>query len=184
MLFFGTGVLLTNAYRVYLRVNEDEGVTTNKQGLLSHYEFRKAIALYWINDIEARTLYQCADNASLPSRAKAATSVSSMSADDFTIASSIDSSKRARKVNDASLLETGAYKCRLDRTLRHIAEKSKGRKKCPLHSWMGSEHAKQSDILYCPSCHINLCDECFSIFHNCPDLAGIKKSKQKQKRKR
>ena len=58
MLFFSIGVLLTNAYRVYLRVNEDEGITTKSNGLLSHYEFRKAIALYWINDKEALNIYK------------------------------------------------------------------------------------------------------------------------------
>ena len=61
MLFFGTGVLLTNAYRIYLCVNEDEGIITNKQGLLLYYDFRKAIALYWIDDIEARKIYRSTD---------------------------------------------------------------------------------------------------------------------------
>ena len=116
MLFFSVGVLLTNAYRVYLRVNEGEGVTTKAKGLMSHYEFRKAIALYWINDKEALNIYKT--GAPTASRSfQSPTSVSSMSlGDDYTIALSIEC-KRAPVVNDASLHETGKSKLCLDRSL-------------------------------------------------------------------
>ena len=52
MLFWSVGgVLLTNAYKVYLRVNEDGGIRSVSEGLLTLYEFsRKPIAtMYWIN---------------------------------------------------------------------------------------------------------------------------------------
>ena len=47
MFFWGIGVLLTNAYVVYRKVLLEEGV--DKKNLLSQYQFRKEIALYWIN---------------------------------------------------------------------------------------------------------------------------------------
>ena len=47
ILFWSIGTLLTNAYVVYLKVNLLKGV--DKKQLLSHFEFREVIALYWIN---------------------------------------------------------------------------------------------------------------------------------------
>jgi hypothetical protein len=43
ILFWAFGTLLTNAYVVYIKVNIAEGV--DQKQLLSHYEFRKQIAL-------------------------------------------------------------------------------------------------------------------------------------------
>ena len=172
MLFFSTGVLLTNAYRVYLRVNEDEGVTGKKDGLLTHYEFRKAIALFWINDIEAQMTYGDAPAVNGPQSATSSLS----GTDDFTIASSIASpsaSKRSSKVSDSTLEERGALKCRLDWSLGHIAQEQKGPKaRCPLHNWAG--YRSERKILYCPPCNINLCIDCFPLFHKCPNLVGMK----------
>ena len=50
--FWGISTLLTNAYVVYKKVNELEGV--NPKHLLTHYEYRKDIALYWINPQHSR----------------------------------------------------------------------------------------------------------------------------------
>ena len=124
MLLFYTGVLLTNAYRVYLRVNEDDGVTTKAKGLLSHYEFRKTIALYWINDNEALKIYKCGAAAAVASAFLSPTSMSSVSFTDgdFKIASSIGTSlgRNAARCNDITLEQTGALRCRLDRSFPHM----------------------------------------------------------------
>ena len=105
--FSSTGVLLTYAYRVYLRVNEDEGVTAKKDGLLAHYEFHKAISLFWINDMEARKMYSDA-----PANGFLSPTSSLSGMDDFIIASSIASPsalyKRSCAVNDSTLQEAGA----------------------------------------------------------------------------
>ena len=47
MVFWAIGTLLTNAYVVYKKVLTGEGV--DPKFLLSHYDFRKDVALYWIN---------------------------------------------------------------------------------------------------------------------------------------
>mmetsp|Transcript_11027 Transcript_11027/g.31946 ORF Transcript_11027/g.31946 Transcript_11027/m.31946 type:complete len:253 (+) Transcript_11027:62-820(+) len=44
-MFRTIGVLLTNAYRLYLSVCRDEGVTPQYK---THYDFREAIGKYWI----------------------------------------------------------------------------------------------------------------------------------------
>jgi hypothetical protein len=53
-MFWAFGTLLTNAYVVYIKVNTAEGV--DQKQLLSHYEFRKEIALNWLDSsYEPRT---------------------------------------------------------------------------------------------------------------------------------
>jgi hypothetical protein len=47
IMFWAFGTLLTNAYVVYIKVNIAEGV--DRKQLLSHYEFRKQIALNWLD---------------------------------------------------------------------------------------------------------------------------------------
>ena len=46
MLFWSIGVLLTNAYKVYLQVCEEEKVNPQYK---KQYKFREAIAEYWID---------------------------------------------------------------------------------------------------------------------------------------
>ena len=46
LLFWSTGVLLTNAYKLYLRLCGEEDVVPQYK---EQYQFRKAIAEYWIN---------------------------------------------------------------------------------------------------------------------------------------
>ena len=46
-MFWSIGVMLTNAYIMYMKVNMEEyGVA--KKDLMTHHDFRKTIALYWI----------------------------------------------------------------------------------------------------------------------------------------
>ena len=49
ILFCSIGVMITNAYVIYLHVNIENGI---KKYLLSHHDFRKAVALSWINPSE------------------------------------------------------------------------------------------------------------------------------------
>lgn len=45
--FWGLGVILVNLYIVYVKVCEEEGV--DKNNIISHYDFRKKVAMAWIN---------------------------------------------------------------------------------------------------------------------------------------
>ena len=42
--------MITNAYVIYLHVNLENGM--KKKDLLSHHDFRKVVALAWINPSE------------------------------------------------------------------------------------------------------------------------------------
>ena len=141
-------MLLTNAYRVYLQINEDEGVTKKNDGLLLHYEFCKAIALYWINNVEAMKIYRCSEaSLSVSSSAQKMlfqllASMSSMSAmdGDLTIGSSVGSGApaKASRFSDRSIQATGALRYQLDRSLLHIPVPSTSLSvRCGLHRWLG-----------------------------------------------
>ena len=47
---WGLGVQITNAYVMYKTLNLQAG--REKKDLISHHDFRKRIALYWINPEE------------------------------------------------------------------------------------------------------------------------------------
>jgi hypothetical protein len=175
MLFWSVGVLLTNAYKVYLRVNEDEGVVAKKDGLLTHYEFRKAIALYWIHPEESQQV-----SASTPSSRgsrsfdamRSPPSLSDMTTTDSSYVSDLLDKRRSASCTDLTLAENGALRCRMDRTLDHFPVKAAPKVKCAVHRWVGFR--KEGELLYCPQCNVNLCVHCYGIFHRCPNLVSIK----------
>ena len=47
ILFFSIGVMINNAYVIYLHVNIENGIKNIY--LLSHHDFRKAVTVAWIN---------------------------------------------------------------------------------------------------------------------------------------
>ena len=174
MLFWSVGVLLTNAYKVYLRVNEDEGVTKKSDGLLTHYEFRKSIALYWINPelVEKRNhlLGEVVEENSAVARClNSPSTVSTLTGATF----DSTSHPQCTPLSDASLKESAALGCRLDRTLPHIPTIAPSKKvKCSMHRWLGAR--KEGQLLYCPSCNVHLCARCYHDFHYISDLVGSK----------
>ena len=50
-MFWSIGVMLTNAYIMYMKLNMEE-YDVAKKYLMNRHNFRKAIALYWINPAE------------------------------------------------------------------------------------------------------------------------------------
>jgi hypothetical protein len=160
IMFWAFGTLLTNAYVVYIKVNVAEGVDRNQ--LLSHYEFRKQIALNWLD-----SSYEINDGPRKTGLSSMFSSPSSVST--ITTASTL----RGTFCTDSSLAENGALNCRLNTTLSHLPLRKKGnRPQCALHSWTGK--VKQSEISYCQSCNIHLCIDCYAIFHTRSNLVGTK----------
>jgi hypothetical protein len=165
-MFWAFGTLLTNSYVVYIKVNIAEGV--DRKQLLTHYEFRKEIALNWLDSSYEPRTHQVKDT---PSKKTGVSSMFSSPSSVSTITTT--SSLRATFCTDASLAENGALQCRLDTTRSHLPSKKRGnRPQCALHSWTGVR--KEAGILYCRSCNINLCIDCYEIFHTQSDLVGTK----------
>jgi hypothetical protein len=82
-------------------------------------------------------------------------------------------SLRAAFCIDSSLSENGLLQCQLDTTLSHLPSRKKGnRPQCGLHACTGTR--MQSDILYCQSCNIHLCVDCYGIFHTHSNIVATK----------
>jgi hypothetical protein len=167
IMFWAFGTLLTNAYVVYIKVNVAEGV--DKKQLLTHYEFRTEIALNWLDPLYEPRTHQMKDG---PSKRNGLTPMFSSPSSVSTITTT--SSSRATFCTDSSLAENGALRCRLDTTMSHLPSRKRGKRpQCALHNWIDAR--KNTDILYCQSCNINLCIDCYEIFHTVPNLVGTKR---------
>jgi hypothetical protein len=151
--FWGMGVLMVNAYVSYVRFNILNG--KKKKDLLSHYEFRKQIALAWL---DPETYWP---ERELNSKGKKRNrSSESIGSDDtrHTRSGNIRSkSKKRFQVSNTSLaLHTGMLGCRLDTELLHwpVASEAK-RAKCALHYWAADLEEKK--ILFCVKDAIFIC---------------------------
>jgi hypothetical protein len=167
IMFWAFGTLLTNAYVVYIKVNVAEGV--EKKHLLSHYDFRKEIALNWLDSSYEPRTHRIKE---APTKKTGLSSMFSSPSSVSTITTA--SSLRATYCNDSSLAENGALNCRLDTTLPHLPSRKTGTKsQCALHRWTGNR--MEAGILYCRSCNIHLCIDCYEIFHTESNLVAKKK---------
>ena len=167
------GVNLVNAYIMYVNVNMLAG--KEKKDLMSHHDFRKSIALAWINP----------DPVS-PSKEVAITRKGRGDNEEASVASSVTMSTihsiirptrgiicRATPVNDGSMRTTSALsRRRLDTTLDHFLDMAKSSARCALHRWVGIE--LERNTYYCAACNVNLCIICNRAFHKVPELLSMK----------
>ena len=205
MFFWGIGVLLTNAYVVYRKVLLEEGV--DKKNLLSQYQFRKEIALYWINpSLFQRDYHRLSTPTSRSGTATTAIGTASSTATrtsprthkkrkliysptNSTISSLTGISSpttTATTVNDRSLHVNGKLNCRLIRTYDHSPVQCKQNVQCQLHKWCSSSKQKmrvETQLCYCPTCNVNLCLECYRPFHTETDIVEKKSVIEKKLRK-
>ena len=186
IMFWSLGVMLTNAYIMYVKVNTLEyGV--KKKDLMTHHEFRKAIALYWINPEEYQRDLKVANLAFKLRKRKSSASVLSISMDsslqqDGTPPTSKKIKTGVHYVSDTSLCpSSGVLKCRLDKNLDHIPDEAPKRARCRLHWWGGVE--TQAKILVCPTCAVSLCTKCYRLFHKEPNIVSMKSKLQKSFKK-
>ena len=201
MLFWSLGVLLTNAYKVYLNLCKEEGVEPIYK---EHYQFRKAVAKYWINpekiasEVRAHSSAASASSNTSLRRKRVfdlspatMSTISLLSLDGTTTCQTVDdtfnTSKRGMRVTDATLAETGKLRICLNRCLDHLPEAAESKARCALH-WWACKKKIEAQILVCLSCNVNLCVQCFALFHRTPDLVSMKQriknsSNKKQKKK-
>jgi hypothetical protein len=174
-LFWSIGTLLTNSYKVYIKVNLAEGV--DKKKLLSHYNYRKQIALHWMNpdlfEVETVTV------ARKRKRDEDSPSFDSPSSVSRITTASSHSRRRSPKFTDNSLHEDGCLKVRLQRQLGHFPSRPCNKNsRCLLHGWAGSR--KEGELMFCETCNVHLCIDCFNIFHTRANLVDIKKELAKE----
>jgi hypothetical protein len=196
---WGFGVLLVNAYIFYQRVMEESGV--DKKDRLSHYEFRRRIALAWVQkdepSIKQRRKANLPTPASIAGKRKATPPTSARATRRKTIDHSTPESiiavdaqakeasikkGKSSAVTDQSLTSTtGPFAKRLDSdaNVRHWMAVVPNRPKCALHRWAcGNEMSHRLNVFSCTFCMVNLCVDCFCIFHSEPGDQMVANKKQ------
>jgi hypothetical protein len=182
---WGFGVLLVNAYVYYKKVMEESGVP--KREWLTHYEFRRAIALAWVKSdeptIKQRRKVNLPATVSILTKRKTAPLDSGrpkrrrMSLGEYGSAQTPPSSialsaittnstnKKAAAIKDSSLLAiTGPFCRRLDPSVGHWIVALPYRPKCALHRWAAGLE-QTCNVFSCSYCCVTLCDYCFKVFH-------------------
>ena len=181
-------------YLIYVTVCEEYDIP--KRDRKTHLEFRKDIALAWINPKEYMADQKQAAAKTPMNRKRKRDDASGVSG--ITLDSALRSTvtepsvrtqptkklKRTVRISDDALDPTaGKLSCRLDHTLDHIPIRPHNSKvRCRIHRWVGVE--SQKDVFLCPSCEVNLCVDCYHIFHHTENMVMMKKSLSKQYSKR
>ena len=193
VLFWAIGVILTNSYVLYTKMCDEDGVPT--QNRYSHSNFLKEIGMYWLNPSYMKqknpAVYNNADTFMSPESnvsditTDSATTTSTCrkrKSDDSSMSSS--NSKFRYHITDNSLHPNGKYTKRLFNPRAHfpkecvlIGADDKGKRvrkqpSCGLHGWLGKQ--SRNKILHCSTCNVNLCVDCYEIFHNEADLVAKK----------
>jgi hypothetical protein len=151
--YWGLGVILVNAYVVYTTFLKEQGVS--EKNILTHYNFRKAVALAWISPEE---YYQGSKKSSAPT--PPTTNKKKVKRTEFFTDHSVGSSGKL------TLLRLNSY-------LPHFpVPPNSDRSRCGMHRWLGID--TQKDVMTCKSCNVNLCLRCYEGFHTIGGLVGIK----------
>jgi hypothetical protein len=165
---------------------EEAGVL--KRDMLSQYEFRRQIALAWVSKDEPTMRQRRKNNLPNPTvatgkrkatpeptsnratrRQKVAESTpESIVAVETQAKQSSTKKSKSSAVTDASLTSTtGPFCRRLDTDVRHWMTEVPNRPKCALHRWAcGNDMSYRLNVFACTYCMVNLCIDCFRIFHS------------------
>jgi len=163
---WGIQVLLVNAYVLYKTAHLYMW-KKNKKSLMSHYEFRRQIALAWLLSGDETG-----------SKSKRTRTVSDMS-------TATPSSNKSKKVSNASLdPSNGALRMRLDDD-QHFPIFSTITKRpcCSLCRWVEQEKdiKNRSGIIACDKCNVFLCIGCFKPFHTVSSVSKLRSEVLKNK---
>ena len=176
--------MLTNIYVMYVTVCDEYDIP--KTDRKSHMEFRKDIALAWINPKEYNTELTQAASMKTPTRRRRRRDEDESGVSGITLDSALQSTitastsrptkklKKTRMSDDALDPVAGKLACKLDTTLDHTLIRPPNSKvRCSVYRWVGVE--TQKDVILCPSCDVNLCIDCYHIFHHIPNMNMMKK---------
>ena len=191
LVFWGFGVFLANAY--VMKKNHDPKVGVVEKDMISHHDFLVNVCLNWINPelyaqnhgdatvTDVQTVEAEAIDEFTISRRSKKSSLAAPSLSPLIVATPstlITVDKKATRINDATLAPTSkTLGIQLNRGVDHLPEKPKRKKAiCGLHEWFAIEKDTQKDMLHYSIFNVNLCTECYKLFHNIHDLVPIKQS--------
>ncbi len=168
---WGVETLLVNAFVLYRETHLLMWKTQQKK-LLSHFQFRKNIALYWITGKKISTESEQFDNAR--KRRISTPSVSTISNSESTMSNN----KRARIVNEASLDPiTGALPGRLNENYVHYPELPTAKQPCCSLCQFVTKNKNvrtYTSVFQCDLCKVHLCITCFKPFHTVSLVKNLK----------
>ena len=149
-----------------------------KKDLLSQYEFRKAIALAWIDPKhywpEKWNTSEALSVDSSNSRKRKSSSVTDEQRQTkSSFAEKMEIYNKSKVVTDASLHPpSGSLCCRLVLNAGHWPNHKIGHKraKCALHHW-AAQLEQRRHVYRCNVYKVHLCIECFQTFHTVPNIA-------------
>ena len=173
-------MLMTNAYVTYKKYHKIHGMKP-----MTHYEFRKAIALAWINPSQYwPELKTKKSKKRVRDEVDESDGVSTRSAAMSTATNEL-SSKRSQACTDRSLHPLkGSLKGRLTAG-GHWPKRISSDKKdvnCQLHRW-ATGRKNRAQLMTCIQCNVTLCIECFYVFHTKPVLTGEFRSQLQSKKR-
>lgn len=160
---WGFEVLLVNSYRMYKRYCE----LCRLKIEYSHHDWREKIGCALLNpDKEWPSRRNSNDNNVSAKRSRSTSPVP-------------PSSKKPKFTNN-SLCRDGSLNCRLDKSFDHMPVVPPGKKDnwvCQLHRWAGSKvnggkipPGSRNCVMHCKACGVNVCLQCWELYHSEPDL--------------
>jgi hypothetical protein len=193
LMFWAFQVMITNAYITYSKY-----MKMMRMVPLSHYQFLQKVTTVWITQgTKFFRLKKRNDNMSIVddrSSVSSITTTSCLSKRTFHSAMTNNDSittrmqmatkrkKRNMQFSDTSLDPfKGSLRCRLDHTnVKHmptrVVKTTKGgnNKYCQMHYW-ATKKKQFGDLMRCEACEVNLCIDCYSIFHEESSIVAKKK---------
>jgi len=188
---YGMGVLLTNAYKVYTRTMDNARVPNSQR--LTHYGFLLSIGTAWVDreetDIrhikrvrERKKRQQEKQQQQTPVTPTPLYLHGTRKRTAVTNLTSPKTPSKAPRINNNSLHpNTGSLRCRLNHFgCFHSPMPSQSKHpSCALHRWLmgrdpGSHSQIRGHIVCCTACKVNLCTQCFHVFHTVKDIVGEK----------
>jgi len=198
---WGLGVLLTNSYVIYCKVQEMADVPKHKR--LTHCDFLHSVATAWIDKEEMdvrkirrlrhkkRKLFEKEKNTESANKRQKQSNVSEHHSTRSTttntnkkVSPETPARLKAPRVNDNTLHpDSGSLRGRLNHiACFHCPELSpNAHPSCSLHRWIygrdnDSGGQVKDKVVLCSVCQVNLCIPCFKVFHTTPNLGKYKQN--------
>jgi hypothetical protein len=166
---WGVQVCLVNAYVMYRHAHLYIW-KMKESSLLSHYDFQKMVALHLINPEKyplsgSRQKRKCDDGDD-------SRTLRSRNSD------TENSSKKSAIMNDKTLHpDQGELRIRLNTGYFHCPVRPKAKDpSCQLHRWASGDpkYKNRGSILHCDCCNVNVCIECFDLYHKVSDVNRLR----------
>ncbi len=156
-------VSLVNSYHIYFCYHRMMGIDPD----YNHYEFMNAVDMGWIDPVN----HWHTPNRLHLELIKKVSPINTRG---------VKHTWQCKIITTKTICpDTGSLCCRLNSTLNHLpqpVDKNKNTQ-CQLHMWAArADNPKfdanttnpagaQACVMHCPTCHVHLCMECFSLFH-------------------